>query len=32
VAALPDDVLAYKDLESTGAVIVEQLRTYSPKT
>ncbi len=26
VAALPDDVLVYKDLETTGAAIVEELR------
>jgi hypothetical protein len=32
VAALPDDVLVYKDLESTGTEIVEELRRSLPKT
>ena len=32
VAALPDDVLVYKDLESTGTEIVEELRRSLSKT
>jgi hypothetical protein len=31
VAALPDDVLVYKDLQSTGAAIIERLRRNPPE-